>query len=185
MPSAQLIVKVANGSSILLGPQDRVVKEITINCESNRCAARHNQAKPVDFTFDDGGNFPESGDSFLSLILPARSPSNAQDRPRCFCSAGCLKDYLTYEYVAPGPRQPAPLVEAGSAGVQTGQEIIRKTDNSEPMSAMQLGLQINNQPPGLPEELKENPSLALSFPVAGTFVSDAAAQADGDPGDEN
>lgn len=182
MPSAQLIVKVANGSSILLGPQDRVVKEITINCESNRCAARHNQDKPVEFTFDDGGNFPESGDSFLSLILPARSPVNAQDRPRCFCSAGCLKDYLTYEYVAPGPRVP---LTVQTAGVQTGQEIVQKTDNQVESNSAEYHVS------QLPATLPPNSGAVLkvveseAFPVAGTFVSDAAAQADGDPGDEN
>ena len=117
MPSTQNLVRLSNGQTLLLGPEDKIVKEITIPCESPRCASRRGQDKPVEFTFDDQGTFPEAGDSFISLILPERSPSNPGG-PRCFCSPGCVKDYLTYQYMAPGPRQPE----------VTG-ELVQKTDN--------------------------------------------------------
>ena len=134
MPTAQILVRQANGQTLVLSGDDRIVKEVTIECSSQRCASRHGQPKPVEFTFDDQGAFPESGDQFLSLILPERSPSNPQ-YPLPFCGPTCLKDFLTYQYFAPGPRQPltaeqltglnSPEFDAG------GPPNIRKTDNPE------------------------------------------------------
>jgi hypothetical protein len=104
MPTAQVIVRQANGQSLVLSENDRIVKEVTISCESPRCASRHGQDKPVEFTFNDQDPFPEAGDQFMSLILPERSPSNPQ-YPRPFCSPTCLRDYLMYAYLAPSPRE--------------------------------------------------------------------------------
>jgi len=105
LPTAQVIVRQSNGQSLVLSENDRIVKEVTISCESPRCASRHGQDSPVTFTFNDQDPFPEAGDNFMSLILPERSPSNAQ-YPRPFCSPTCLRDYLMYAYLAPSPRNP-------------------------------------------------------------------------------
>jgi hypothetical protein len=149
-PSAQVIVRVSNGSNIILGENDRIVKEVTIPCSSQRCASRHGQAEPVAFTFNDQDPFPEAGDQFLSLILPERSPSNPQF-PLPFCGPQCLKDYLVYQYLAPGPRVPLTVQTAGEQPeidpqiinvkkdgdypfIETQEEFdaaVRKTDNPE------------------------------------------------------
>ena len=105
-PSATVIVRQANGQSLVLSGDDRIVKEVTIPCSSQRCPSRHEQSEPVTFTFNDQDPFPESGDQFLSLILPERSPSNL-GYPLPFCGPQCLRDYLVYQYLAPGPRQSA------------------------------------------------------------------------------
>lgn len=104
-PTAQTTVRQANGTEIVLSENDRIVKEVTIPCSSQRCASRHGQSSPVTFTFNDQDQFPETGDQFLSLILPERSPSNPQ-YPVPFCGPQCLKDFLVYQYLAPGPRVP-------------------------------------------------------------------------------
>jgi hypothetical protein len=127
-PSAQVIVRVSNGSNIILGENDRIVKEITVECQSPRCPSRHGQEKPVEFTFNDQDPFPAAGDNFMSLILPERSPSNP-GFPLPFCSGQCLKDYLTYAYLAPGPRANFGEENQETLPPPASEEIIRKTDN--------------------------------------------------------
>ena len=102
-PSAQIIVRQANGQSLVLSENDRIVKEVTIPCSSQRCPSRHGQKSPVSFTFNDQDPFPEAGDQFMSLILPERSPSNP-GFPLPFCGPQCLRDYLVYQYFAPSSR---------------------------------------------------------------------------------
>lgn len=102
-PSATVIVRQASGQSLVLSGDDRIVKEVTIPCSSQRCPSRHEQTEPVTFTFNDQDPFPEAGDSFMSLILPERSPSNP-GFPLPFCGPACARDYLIYQYLAPGPR---------------------------------------------------------------------------------
>ena len=102
-PSATVIVRQANGESLVLSGDDRIVKEVAIPCSSQRCPSRHEQSEPVTFTFNDQDPFPPEGDNFLSLILPERSPSNL-GYPMPFCGPQCLKDFLVYQYLAPGPR---------------------------------------------------------------------------------
>ena len=139
-PSATVIVRQANGESLVLSGDDRIVKEVTIPCSSQRCASRHEQSEPVTFTFNDQDPFPESGDQFLSLILPERSPSNL-GYPLPFCGPQCLRDYLVYQYLAPGPRQPVqvqePLTAEQLAGLNSNvpsEPPVRKTDSPEPLA---------------------------------------------------
>jgi len=128
MPTAQILVRQANGQQIVLSGDDRIVKEITVECQSPRCPSRHGQGKPVEFTFNDQDPFPAAGDNFMSLILPERSPSNP-GFPLPFCSGQCLKDYLTYKYLAPGPRGLVPGSAIDGEINNSPVEIIRKTDN--------------------------------------------------------
>jgi hypothetical protein len=141
VPTAQILVRQANGQQIVLSGDDRIVKEITVECQSPRCPSRHGQEKPVEFTFNDQDPFPAAGDNFMSLILPERSPSNP-GFPLPFCSGQCLKDYLTYAYLTPGPRIPLTVATAGEQKhelvLEDGDKIpvsdevfnlVRKTDN--------------------------------------------------------
>lgn len=147
-PSAQIIVRASNGSNIILGENDRIVKEVTIPCSSQRCPSRHGQESPVAFTFNDQDPFPEAGDQFLSLILPERSPSNPQ-YPLPFCGPQCLKDFLVYQYLAPGPRVPLTVQTAGEGA---GQELVQKTDNlPEPLTMLDVEAQIGSH--DLPEPI--------------------------------
>ena len=129
-PSATVIVRQANGQSLVLSGDDRIVKEVTIPCSSQRCPSRHEQSEPVTFTFNDQDPFPESGDQFLSLILPERSPSNL-GYPVPFCGPQCLRDYLVYQYLAPGPRQPVQVQEPLTAEQLAA---VQKTDSPEPLA---------------------------------------------------
>lgn len=117
MPTGRVLIRQSNGQTIALYSDDRIVKEVTIECSSQRCASRHGQESPVTFVFNDQDPFPEAGDQFLSLILPERSPSNPQ-YPLPFCGPQCLKDFLTYQYFAPGPRQPASTENVQTAEVE-------------------------------------------------------------------
>lgn len=132
-PEAQIIVRQANGQSLVLSGDDRIVKEITIPCSSQRCASRHEQESPVEFTFNDQDPFPEAGDQFMSLITPERSPSNP-GFPLPFCGPQCLRDYLVYQYLAPGPRQPESAeqkLDVIDARNLATDELVRKTDSVE------------------------------------------------------
>lgn len=127
MPTAQVLIRQQNGQTIVLAEGDRIVKEVTIPCSSQRCPSRHGQESPVTFTFNDQDPFPESGDQFLSLILPERSPSNL-GYPLPFCGPQCLRDYLVYQYLAPGPRQPVQVQEPLTAEQLAA---VQKTDSPD------------------------------------------------------
>jgi len=129
-PAAQVIVRQANGQTLVLSGDDRIVKEVTIPCSSQRCPSRHGQESPVTFTFNDQDPFPEAGDSFMSLILPERSPSNP-GFPLPFCGPACARDYLIYQYLAPGPRVPAGNLKIDDRNLATD-ELVRKADCPSP-----------------------------------------------------
>jgi hypothetical protein len=102
MPKVEISVKTAGGQTIVLSEGDRLVKEVTIECNSGRCASRRGQDKPAEVVVVDEA-LPEAGDQWLSLILPERSPLFAP-MPKNFCSPQCVRDFLIYDYIAPGPR---------------------------------------------------------------------------------
>ena len=102
LPSVQTILKQANGQTLILYKGDKISHEITISCDSRRCASRNGQDKPQEVTVVDN-ELPPAGDQWLSVILPERSPSYGP-LPKNFCSPTCLKDFLVYDYMAPGPR---------------------------------------------------------------------------------
>jgi hypothetical protein len=118
MTRVETTIKTADGQTIILSPADKITREITLECASNRCASRHGQDKPAEVTLLDD-EMPEAGDQWMTLILPSRSPQYSP-MPPTFCSGQCVKDFLTYFYQLPSPRNPAPpaSVVASAENVQ-------------------------------------------------------------------
>ena len=117
MPKVEISVKTVSGQTIVLSQGDRLVKEVTIECNSGRCASRHGQDKPTEVVIVDE-KLPEAGEQWLSLILPEGSPQ-FEAMPKNFCGPQCVRDFLVYDYIAPGPRTvsvptpvPVPIEEA-------------------------------------------------------------------------
>ena len=114
MPKVEISVKTVSGQTIVLSQGDRLVKEVTIECNSGRCASRHGQDKPTEVVIVDE-KLPEAGEQWLSLILPEGSPQ-FEAMPKNFCGPQCVRDFLVYDYIAPGPRtvsEPTPEQLAG------------------------------------------------------------------------
>ena len=103
MPRVEISIKTAGGETIVLSPEDRLEKVVTIECCSQRCASRHGQDKPLEVSLVEGQPMPDAGEQWLSLILPERSPQYTPMPPN-FCSPSCVRDFLMYQYLAPGPR---------------------------------------------------------------------------------
>lgn len=143
MPSVQIVIHQASGAAIVLSPGDRLEKIVTIECVSQRCASRNGLGKPKEVSLTEGEPMPEGGDQWMSLILPERSPQFSPMPPN-FCSPQCVKDFLVYQYLAPGPRQPEPTAEQISnatdivrATADGREELVRKTDNlPEPLTML-------------------------------------------------
>jgi hypothetical protein len=121
MPRVTISVQTAGGQNIILTEGDKIVKEVTIECNSKRCASRHGLGQASEVSLIDGQPMPESGRQWLSLILPETSPQYTPMPPN-FCSPTCVRDFLSYQYIAPS-----------SAGV----EIVQKTDSPEPAAISQ------------------------------------------------
>lgn len=116
MPSVQIVIHQASGAAIVLSPGDRMEKIVTIECVSQRCASRNALDKPKEVSLTEGEPMPEGGDQWMSLILPERSPQFSPMPPN-FCSPQCVKDFLVYQYLAPGPRQPEVAGETATAQI--------------------------------------------------------------------
>lgn len=122
MPRVEISVKTAGGQTIVLSEGDRLEKLVTIECNSKRCASRNGQDKPKEVSIIEGQEMPESGDQWMSLILPDRSPQHTPLPPN-FCSSQCVRDFLVYDYIAPTHRAtpetvPSPVTEPNYQGVK-------------------------------------------------------------------
>ena len=115
MPRVEVVVKTKDGQNILLTEGDLIQKTVVIECCSQRCASRHGQKLPQEVSLIDGQPLPAEGRQWLSLILPETSPQYTLLPPN-FCSPSCIRDFLSYQYIAPS-----------SAGV----EEVQKTDSAE------------------------------------------------------
>jgi hypothetical protein len=113
VPRVEVVIKTKDGQSILLTEGDLIQKTVVIECCSQRCASRHGQELPQEVSLIDGQPMPAEGRQWLSLILPETSPQYTPMPPN-FCSPSCVRDFLTYQYIAPS-----------SAGV----EAVQKTNN--------------------------------------------------------
>lgn len=116
MPRVEVLVKLKDGQNILLTEGDLIQKTVVIECCSQRCASRHGQELPQEVSLIDGRPMPAEGRQWLSLILPETSPQYTPMPPN-FCSPSCVRDFLSYQYIAPS-----------SAGV----EEVQKTDFPKP-----------------------------------------------------
>jgi hypothetical protein len=115
VPRVEVLVKLKDGQNILLTEGDLIQKTVVIECCSQRCASRHGQELPQEVSLIDGRPMPAEGRQWLSLILPETSPQYTPMPPN-FCSPSCVRDFLSYQYIAPS-----------SAGVQE----VYKTDSAE------------------------------------------------------
>lgn len=144
MPRVNISIQTAGGQTIVLTEGDKIVKEVVIECSSQRCASRHGQDKPQEVALIDGQPMPEEGIQWMSLILPETSPQYTPMPPN-FCSPTCVRDFLVYQYLAPPVRKtdlPAIAdVEAsiGSHDLPAPEEVLKHVDWPEWTKADSFG----------------------------------------------
>jgi hypothetical protein len=106
-----VLIKDKEGKITQLTETDQVSEETEVNvtCDSQRCGSRNTDGKPtvVAWNSEEVKADPTGApDAFFRLITLI--PDSANQKQLVFCSAGCAKDYLTYEYVKPlSPREAA------------------------------------------------------------------------------
>jgi len=107
-----LSIKDKDGNISILTETDQIAEstDISAKCDSSRCASRH-AGKPVEIAWnieevkEKPDALPDSFFRLLSLVINPRSQEQ-----KVFCSAGCVRDFLQYDYVAPlSPREEAVL----------------------------------------------------------------------------
>lgn len=105
-------IKDKDGHISILTETDQIAEstDISATCDSSRCASRHD-GKPVKVAWnieevkEKPDALPDNFFRLLSLVINPRSQEQ-----RVFCSAGCARDFLQYEYVTPlSPREEAVL----------------------------------------------------------------------------
>lgn len=165
MPKVTVSVQTAGGQTIVLTEGDRIVKEVTIECNSLRCASRHGQSGPSEVSLIDGQPMPEKGRQWLSLILPETSPQYTPMPPN-FCGPQCVKDFLSYQYIAPS-----------SAGVQKVDCV--PVENLTPEQLAGLNSTALSQPPVQKTDLPEpTPEQLAGFAAAKDRVARLEATTD-------
>lgn len=165
MPRVEIAVKTKDGQTIVLSPEDRLEKTVTIECNSSRCASRHGQDKPQEVSLVEGEPMPDAGEQWMSLILPEKSPQYTPTPPN-FCGPQCVRDFLVYDYLAPVKSTPTvqPDIQAHEQAIQLlkenkGYEQVTYEGRPETSAGLYQGVKIES----------------FSHPVI--------PQADGDPGD--
>lgn len=105
-------IKDKEGNISILTETDQIAESTDISaiCDSSRCASRH-EGKPAEIAWnieavkEKAEALPDSFFRLLSLVINPRSQEQ-----KVFCSAGCVRDFLQYDYVAPlSPREEAVL----------------------------------------------------------------------------
>jgi len=103
------------GHVTILTENDQIAEntDITMKCDSPKCAVRHN-GKHVEISWNveavkaDANALSDGFYRILSLVLDA---GNQKPTQKTFCSPGCVRDFLQYEYVVPlSPREQALLM---------------------------------------------------------------------------
>ena len=106
------IITTKDGTQFQCEASDKIENrtQCQVICDGPKCDTRHDAEARVSFEFcqeDVAASldaYPEVGDSFISVVLPPRSPSFGNGQPLAFCGRECLRDYFQYKYVAPPPR---------------------------------------------------------------------------------
>jgi hypothetical protein len=137
MPRVEVLVKLKDGQNILLTEGDLIQKTVIIECNSQRCASRHGQELPQEVSLIDGQPMPAEGRQWLSLILPETSPQYTPMPPN-FCSPSCVRDFLSYQYIAPssaGVNLPpneyeTPVQKTDSEGITAVEQTSQLSDGS-------------------------------------------------------
>jgi hypothetical protein len=110
--SKTISIKDKDGKISILTETDQIAEstDISAKCDSSRCASRHD-GKTVEIAWnieeikEKAEALPDEFFRLLSLIINPRSQEQ-----KVFCSAGCVRDFLQYDYVAPlSPREEAVL----------------------------------------------------------------------------
>src|SRR5579885_36688 len=117
------VFKNTSGQDIVLSHEEaasqRTETDIDFVCDGPRCAARHNSDEPVKFSYreEEATKNPESlPDSFFRFIPPFLPYMGDTSVIVGFCSAQCLKDWLTYSYQPPlSPREKSKQMAAQQA----------------------------------------------------------------------
>lgn len=111
--SRNVYIKDKEGKVLILTETDQISEDTDISavCDSSRCASRHD-GKTVEIAWNIEAvkakpeALPDSFFRLLSLIVDPKTQGQ-----KVFCSAGCVRDYLQYDYVAPlSPREEAILL---------------------------------------------------------------------------
>lgn len=99
------------GNISILTESDQIAEstDILARCDSSRCASRHGNTVEIVWNVEaikeKSDALPDAFFRMISLILDPRNQTQ-----KVFCSAGCARDFLQYDYVAPlSPREEAVL----------------------------------------------------------------------------
>jgi len=108
-------IKDKEGHIITLTENDQISEntDITMKCDSQRCASRHD-GKHTEISWNVEAIKADANalsDDFYRIISLVLDPGNQKPTQLTFCSPGCVRDFLQYEYVAPqSPREQALLM---------------------------------------------------------------------------
>lgn len=110
--SRTVSIKDKDGNISILTETDQIAEstDISAKCDSSRCASRHDgKTSEVAWNIEEVKEKPDAlPDSFFRLLSLIVNPRSQEQK--VFCSAGCVRDFLQYDYVAPlSPREEAVL----------------------------------------------------------------------------
>lgn len=105
-------IKDKDGNISILTATDQVAEstDISAKCDSSRCASRHDgKPKEIAWNIEEVKEKPDAlPDDFFRLLSLVINPRSQEQK--VFCSAGCVRDFLQYDYVTPlSPREEAVL----------------------------------------------------------------------------
>jgi len=113
-------IKDKDGNISILTETDQIAEnaDVCATCDSSRCASRHD-GKTVEVTWnleDVKENSKALPDAFFRLISVILNPR--QQETRVFCSAGCARDFLQYDYVTPLSPNEEAVIQANNQQAQ-------------------------------------------------------------------
>lgn len=126
------IITTKDGTQFQCEASDKIENrtQCQVICDGPKCDVRHKAEAQVSFEFcqEDVATsidaYPEIGDSFMSVVLPPRSPSFGDGQPKAFCSSACLRDFLSYVYAPPPPRPVQKADKVFEASVEKNSELL-------------------------------------------------------------
>jgi hypothetical protein len=110
-----VFIKDKEGKITILTETDQIAEntDITMQCDSPRCASRHD-GKHVEISWNIDAVKADANalsDDFYRIVSVVLDPGNQTPVQKTFCGAQCARDYLQSDYVAPlSPREQALLM---------------------------------------------------------------------------
>jgi hypothetical protein len=93
-----------NGKTLIINPDTDDIKQETVcevQCDSRRCESRHGKKTSITWIEEKvSNNIEVLPDAFFNFIKVCPDPMN-QNEQIVVCSAQCLKDWATYDYIPP------------------------------------------------------------------------------------